>query len=192
MNQHQNQDSSEVLLHFAMESNPGKATLDRYLHEYPELAEDLVELSRQLLSERKTPPVTELHTGDKNLIEKAWQRFQTGISASPYDPFESLTVAQAREVAVVLEISRSVLSAIRDRVVLEASIPRAFLRNLAAQVGSPLDDLSRFLAIPPTCQPAQNYKAEEKPQTRDQITFKELLIQAKTPPEVMEKLLKED
>lgn len=175
-----------------MESDPGKTTLDRYLHEYPELAEDLVELSRQMLSERKLPPIAELRPEDKSLIERAWQRFQTGTSGSAYDPFESLTVARAREVATVLEISRSVLSAIRDRVVLEASIPRAFLRNLAAMVGSTLDDLSRFLAIPPTCQPAQSYKAEEKPQVRDQITFKELLIQTKTPPEVMEKLLSED
>ena len=92
-----------------------------------------------MLSERKTPPVTELHPEDKSLIEKAWQRFQTGISGSTRDPFEALSVAKAREVAADFEISRGVLSAIRNRVVLEESIPRAFLRNLAAQVGSTLD-----------------------------------------------------
>lgn len=192
MNQHQDHDSSDILLHFAMESDPGRATLDRYLQGYPELAEELIELSRLMLSERKTPATTELRPEDKSLIERAWQRFQKGISGSPYDPFESLTVARAREVSAVLQISRGVLTAIRDRVVLEASIPRAFLRDLAAQVGSDLEDIVAFLAAPRTLQPAQSYKAEEKPQMRDQITFKELLIQAKTSPEVMEKLLKDD
>jgi len=192
MNQHKNHDLSDALLHFAMEPDPGKDTLDRYLDKYPDLAEDLVELSRQMLSERKTPPVTELRPEDKNLIERAWQRFQKGISSSPHDPFEALTVPKAREVAALLEISRGVLSAIRDRVVLEASIPRAFLRNLAAQIGSTLEDLSGFLSTPRILHSAQSYKAEEKPKIPDQITFEELLIQTKTPPEVMDKLLKED
>lgn len=192
MNPPQNHDSLDILLHFGMEPDPGKVTLDQYLNRYPELAEDLIELSRQMLSERKAPPVTELRPEDNNIIDRAWERFRVGISGLPLDPFVALSVPQQREIATVFGVQRSVLSALRDRVVLETSIPRAFLRKLAAEIGSSLEDLARFLATPPALQTAQSYKADEKPQVRPQITFEEVLIQAKTPPGVMQELLKED
>ena len=192
MNQHTDYNPSEILLHLSMEEDPGKETLDRYLNEYPELAEDLVELSREMLSEKKSPPVTKLRPEDQALIAKAWQRFQAGIAGADLDPFGALTIPQQREIATSLGISRSTLSAIRDRVVLESTIPRAFLSKLASQIKSSFEDLSRFLATPPTIQQAHSYKADEKPQISPQIAFEELLRQTKTPQELIEKLLTED
>ncbi|MDD5198209.1 MAG: hypothetical protein PHC88_00270 [Terrimicrobiaceae bacterium] len=193
MNQHPDRDQDiDVLLHFSMEPNPGKDTLNQYLDQYPHMAGDLIELSRKLLTEDDSASAPELQPQDHAILERAWQHYRTGIASKTSDPFVSLTIAQQREAARALNISRAVLAAIRDRIVLEASIPRAFLRRMANQIDSSLEELSNFLATPPEMQSAHSYKATEKPSLQSQVTFEQLLIQTNTPVELREKLLKED
>ncbi|MBN8707837.1 MAG: hypothetical protein BGO12_13460 [Verrucomicrobia bacterium 61-8] len=193
MNQHPDHDQDiDVLLHFSMEPNPGKDTLNQYLDQYPHMAGDLIELSRKLLTEDDSASAPELQPQDHALLERAWQQYRTAITSKAGDPFVSLTIAQQRETASALNISRAVLAAIRDKIVLETSIPRAFLRRMANQIGCNFEELSGFLASPSESQSAHSYKATEKPRLQSQVTFEQLLIQTNTPVELREKLLKED
>jgi hypothetical protein len=62
-----------VLDSFAVESEPGRSTLERYLRLYPEYAGDLIDLSRELSREiyEDDPP---LSAADQARIDTAWSQ----------------------------------------------------------------------------------------------------------------------
>jgi len=151
-------------------------TLERYLRLFPEYAEELIDLSRELNREAYEDAAP-LSTADQSLIDAAWSQHSAAVPVAASDPFASLTVDDWRTVSQRLEVPRQVVTALRERRVSLGSIPRQFLQKLAEAISSSVTQLE--LAWGPTCPVgARSYKADGKPGTGEQVTFEQVLIDA--------------
>ena len=129
-----------VLDAFAVESEPGRSTLERYLRLYPEYAGELIDLLAELSREvcNDTAP---LSAADQALIDAAWTQHAAAMPAAPVDPFASLTIDDWRAVAQRLDVPRQVVTALRERRISLVSIPRRFFGKLAEAVSSTVAQL---------------------------------------------------
>lgn len=171
----------DVLDAFAVESRHDRVTLDRYLRDYPQFAEDLVDLLHELgrAIDVSTAP---LSSADQQLIATSWQQYTATGETHATDFFASLGVTELRAIASRLDVPRQVIAAFRERRIIVASIPRRFLANLAAALGATEEALRSSLQITPALECARSYKAENKPQSGAQISFAQLLADAGVPP----------
>jgi hypothetical protein len=168
-----------VLDAFAVESEPGRSTLERYLGLYPEYAGALIDLSREL-SRQACDDTAPLSAADQALIDAVWSRHATAIPAATADPFAALTVEDWRAVARGLDVPRQVVTALRERRVLLLSIPRRFLQRFAEATRSTLAQLEASWG-PGQLAGARSYKADGKPTAGEQVTFEQVLIDAGVP-----------
>jgi hypothetical protein len=179
----------DVLDAFAVEVEPGCPTLERYLRLYPEFAGELVELSRELSRERPDDTAA-LSPADQTLIDTSWSRHAAARPTALVDPFLALTVEDWRGVARRLDLPRQVVTALRERRVLFASIPRRFLAQFAEAVRSSVAQVEASWGITQIAG-ARSYKAEGKPGAGEPISFEQVLIEAAVPPEKRARLLSE-
>jgi hypothetical protein len=181
----------DVLDAFAVESDAGRDTLERYLRDYPEYAVELIDLSRELsrvLVEDEEP----LSAEDQALIKMAWQRHMDAAPKAISDPLAALSAAELREVAQSLDVPRQVVTAFRERRVIAASVPRRFLVRFAATVNSTVDLFTSALALPPSPSLARSYKSAAKPRTDALVTFEKLLLDAGVSDEKRAQLMADD
>ncbi|MBM2713492.1 hypothetical protein JQK88_20170 [Mesorhizobium caraganae] len=178
-----------VLDAFAVESEPGQSTLERYLRLYPEYAGELVDLSRELSREVYNDDAP-LSSADQALIDAAWSQYAAAMPTPTPDPFAALTVDNWRAVAQRLDVPRQVVTALRERRILLVSIPRRFLGTLAEAVSSSVAQLE-LSWIPAHAAAARSYKADGKPIVGEQVTFEQVLIDAGVPAEKRARLLAE-
>ncbi|MBA3880419.1 MAG: hypothetical protein C0500_11965 [Sphingobium sp.] len=178
-----------VLDAFAVESEPNRSTLARYLQLYPEYAGELIDLSREL-SREACEDATPLSAADQALIDAAWSQHAKAVPAATADPFVALTVDDWRAVAHVLDLPRQVVTALRERRVSLASIPRRFLAKLAEAMRSSIDQLEASWEPAPLLV-ARSYKADSKPAAGEQVTLEQVLIDAGVPTEKRARLLAE-
>lgn len=174
----QNPSLDDVLGAFSVEAVPGRETLERYLRQYPQFAEALIDLSREL-SRALPSTAAALAAEDEVRIEAAWRRHVEALSPQAQaDLFAALSTQELRDLSKALDVPRQVITAFRDRRVILDSVPRYFLGRLAAAVHQPLERLAASLA--PAAQPAlaRSYKSEAKPTAGEPVTFERLLIEA--------------
>lgn len=116
----------DVLDAFSVELRPDGETLERYLRAYPDYAEDLVDLSRELsrdLCDDEAP----LSVEDRALIDAAWRRHAADPAPKVVaDPFAALSTDDLREVARQLDVPRQIVTAFRERRVILSSVPPTF------------------------------------------------------------------
>lgn len=180
----------DVLDAFAVEPDPGRETLERYLRTYPQYASELVDLSRELA--RQYPPdETPLSTEDQSKIDAAWLRHAAAAPAAIADPFADLSVQELRDVAKLLDVPRQVLTAFRNRRVQLSTVPRRFLARLAEATNSSLDRLVDCLSSPRSSEFARSYKSDRKPMASDAVSFEQVLIDAGVPEEKRARLMSE-
>jgi hypothetical protein len=179
----------DVLGAFSVEAAPDRETLALYLRRYPQFAEALIDLSREL--HRALPNAAAVLTAeDEARIDAAWGRH---IGALPpqaqADLFAALSTQELRELSKALDVPRQVITAFRDRRVILDSVPRHFLGQLAAAVQQPLERLAASIA--PATQPAlaRSYKSDAKPTAGEPVTFERLLIDAGVPDDKRARLL---
>lgn len=167
----------DVLLALAVEPSHDQATLERYFSRYPQYAKDLVDLLSEL---RQSSEMFAHATDDENAAQKAWNEFsdvppraeRTGSIINPFAPFQGLSfVALATE----LRIRRSILMALRDRIVIATSVPQLFLNRLVAATHSTTEVVLAYLDQPATVAPAASYKSDGKPEAPAKIEFELLL-----------------
>jgi hypothetical protein len=163
--------------------------LERYLRLYPEYAGELVDLSRELSREVCNDTAT-LSAADQALIDGAWTQHAAAMPAATVDPFASLTVDDWRAVARRLDVPRQVVTALRERRVSRASIPRRFFGRLAEAVSSSVAQLELSWG-PAQLAAARSYKADGKPTVGEQVTLEQVLIDADVPAEKRARLLAE-
>ena len=177
-----------VLDAFAVESEPGRPTLERYLRLYPEYAGELIDLSCELSREARDDgaPISD---ADQTLIDAAWARYASASPAAA-DPFAALTVDDWRTIAQVLDVPRQVVTALRERRVSLVSIPRRFLATLAEAMRSSVVQLESSWKPAPLLV-ARSYKADNKPAVGEQVTFEQVLIDADVPADKRARLLAE-
>jgi hypothetical protein len=179
--------SEDVLNAFAVEPNHDRATLERYLRDFPQYALELAHLSHEL--SRTTVKATDLSARDRAAIDDAWKQYS---SLAPVDIFSSLSVPQLRDLASRLGVPRQIVTAFRERKVIVSSIPRRFLGRVAAALNATITEVTAALSLPLDASPVRNYKADEKPTAAAPATFEQLLIDAQVPEEKRAQLMADD
>lgn len=169
----------EVMFAFSVEPQQNATTLARYLKAYPQFAADLVDLAHELdLSASFGPSDAPLE--DEAKAQAAWLQYAavrpTAVaSAAAQGLFDPIKGKAFVALVNALGVPRSVLVALRDRLVAPSSIPDAFVRRLASAMNSTADVVQRYLSLPPMASAAVNFKADQKPAVQNQVTFKDLL-----------------
>lgn len=180
----------DVLGAFAVEADHGRTTLERYLREYPQYADDLIDLSHEL-AQHVDVSTAPLGADDQALIASAWEQHVASGQSPLVDPMARLTVPELRSIAQQLGVPRQILAAFREHRVIIASVPRAFLARLASLLGTPLEEFQNMLARAPTLALARSYKADQKPKAEPPVSFEQLLTDACVPPDQRAALLSE-
>ncbi len=178
-----------VLDAFAVEGEPGRSTLERYLRLYPEYAEELIDLSRELSREVCEDPAP-LSAADQVLIDAAWLQHAKAVPSATAVTFAALTVDDWRAVAQRLDVPRQVVTALRERRVSLPTIPRRFLQRFAEAARSTVAQLEAFWGSGQLAG-ARSYKADGKPADGEQVAFEQVLIDAGVPAEKRARLLAE-
>ena len=174
--------AEDVLFAFSVEPRHDRQTLERYLKSYPQFADELLDLSHELRISASLGPADVL-TEDEASFQAAWQQYAAVVpqgvpSASAENLFNRFKGKAFVALAEALLIPRSVLVALRDRLVVPSSIPRGFIRRFAQAAGGTIETVQQYLALPPVTSAAVNFKADQKPETQAQITFETLLAQS--------------
>ncbi|MCG3138758.1 MAG: hypothetical protein HJJLKODD_02626 [Phycisphaerae bacterium] len=175
-----NLNDREVILYaFAIEPNHDRQTVERYLRQYPEIAEDLIDIS----SERRLREAAWVQSNDAIADphwKEAWEQFRqhkpqgvsSGQAVSPFSTFRGQAFAKLAE---TLSVPRSFLTALRDGLVQASSIPERFVRRLAQTMGSSIDSLRNYFANPQASLLGRAFKSDDKPSQQGQVTFEELV-----------------
>lgn len=181
-----------VLDAFAVELEPGRATLERYLRLYPEYAEALIDLSLVIdlsLERSREYPDESAPLSDEDLaiIDAAWSLHAAARPVAA-DPFAPMSIADWRSLAQVLDVPRQVVTALRERRIVLTSIPRRFLGQLAEAMRSSVAELEVAWGPVPVAA-TRSYKADGKPVAGEQVTFEQVLIEAGVSPDRRAQLL---
>ena len=183
----------EVLHEFAAEPVHDAATLERYLRAHPSMAEALVDLSMELRL-REAAAVTSVPE-DEAWLDASWNSFQSTMAMNAaltpaVDPFAALSPSRAREVRLSLGVTSGVIQGFRTRLVDVATVPDRFLRALAHELGSTIENLRLFLAGSPRLSAGLSFKADGGPEAPEvKISFEQLLVDAHVPEEDRIRLL---
>ena len=191
MSRHSDEPSrQEVLDAFAVESEAGRETLERYLRTYPQFATEILDLSR-MLALRVWDEETPLSHEDEAKIDAAWLSHAAAGPAAVTDPLLSLSVPELREISIRLGVPRQVLAAFRNRRVIMSTVPPRFLERLAELVNTSMEQFVRTLSLPISQELTQSYKSERKPVPSDPVSFEQVLIDAGVPEDERAQLLSE-
>jgi hypothetical protein len=177
----------DILGAFAVEPVMDRATLERYIRDYPEQAAALIDLAheRDVIAQAHDVALT---AQDEALINAAWLKHASIVPAAANNTLRSLTVDKQRELASALTVPRQVITVFRDGKILLDSVPRKFLQRFARTLGEPFDDLMVSLTAPRLAI-AKSFKADDKPQETGQVTFEQVLIEAGVDPDTRARLL---
>jgi len=154
----------DVLHAFAVEPNHNRETLDRYLKKYPQFASELIDLSAELRLE-EFRPVTNAEPIDDPGCEGAWATF-TSIAANTSalsNPFANFRGQAFVSFCDSLRLPRSIVAALRDRLVEPASIPDRLVEAIADLSETTSEAIRKYFAQPPTTLATMEFKANQKP-----------------------------
>lgn len=189
--EHSKLNEEEVLLAFSVEPSHDRTTLEQYLSLYPEHANALVDCSIELMIDASRGD-DELQVSSEQVVEQAWQQFQTTIgsaqNAAVADPFIQLTRSAFKSVAQRLNISNLLLMRFRDRAVDASTIPRQLVQRLAAELGATVDAVSAYLNNPPTMVSGLSFRSSVKPAVTEQISFEQAVETSQLTPAQQEAL----
>lgn len=180
----------EVLLAFSVEPKRDRSTLERYLAKYPEHTSALVDCALELLT--LPAEISPVWVAD-SAVEAGWQKFRAQLGgaaeAAVESPFAKLTPSAFKSLAARLGINNLLLLRIRDRGIRAASIPGAFMRQLATELDAPLTAVTSFLAGPPCLSPSSAFRSPSKPVAAGQVDFHDAVKTSKLTVEQQNKLL---
>lgn len=177
---------SDVLHAFSAEANPNADTLSRYIERYPEFRESLIDLSIELFTAPSFDELpADMEPNDK--AKRAWSTFQSKLPPSDPaaatsqvigNPLANLSDQRFRKLANQLNVTRLLLSRLRDCTIHVATIPQRFLLNLSEALAVTVGELQSALDAPPTISSGQRYKAAGKPSAGDKLSFEEAITQS--------------
>lgn len=172
----------DVLYAFSIESVKDNLTLNKYLEKYPQYREELVDLSIDLFLSPSSEEALKGKTTSQN-AELAWEKFQTMLAQPAEqlaieelkDPLVDLNKQQFKDLAKKLNLSRLLLTRLRDRTIVYSSIPQKFIKTLSNAVGVSVEHISASLLGSPRVSVAENFKADGKPSASSQMSFDEAI-----------------
>jgi hypothetical protein len=166
----------DVLVAFSVEADAGSATLQRYLNDYPQFSDELIDLSNEIYQFSHVEQ-GELPSADRERIDAVLAQFRRVASRSSQPSLERLAPARQREHSQALGVPRQVILAFVERGVIANSVPGRFLTRMAEALQSTAPDLHAYLSQDP--QRAVRYaKADGKPLDPGQVPFEQLLRDA--------------
>ncbi|MHB1214221.1 MAG: hypothetical protein ACYCY9_04450 [Thiobacillus sp.] len=171
--EHARPSEEEVLLAFSVESIHDRKTLERYLGEYPEHANALVDCLIELMVDATYSD--EVAPTSEAVVDQAWQQFQTAVvlpdDEPATNPFATLNPTAFKSVAKKLYINNLLLIRLRDRAIDAATIPRRFVQGLATVLGVPVEAVIAYLRSPPAMVSGHSFRSAVKPAVTEQISF---------------------
>ena len=185
----QNFSCEDVLNAFAVEPTHDRATLERYLRQFPQYAVELAHLSHEL--SHVDAKGGDLAEKDRVAIDEAWKQYSQS-SPMPSRIFVSLSVPQLRDLANRLGVPRQIISAFREHKVVVSSIPRRFLGQLASALNTTAEALRVELRMPLEVSCVRSHKSDEKPTVAGPATFEQLLIDAQVSEDRRAELMADD
>lgn len=182
--------SEDVLYAFSIEPRHDRPTFERYLKNYPEYAEELADLFRELVHEIRENKET-FSSGDRALMDAAWLRH---VNSAPQlrNPFGPFSGERLKEIAQILDVPRQVLTVFRERKVAAESVPGRFLRRFANLLDTTFDIFVAYLKQTQQPRFAGSYKSDSKPQALRVDSFEKVLIDAGVPEAKRAVLLSDD
>ena len=167
----------EIILAFADEPKHDRETLERYLREYPEHAEAIVDCSIELMvsasRHEEAPPDLDAS------VDMAWQRFQAAIGttgdAAVTNPFAKLNRTAFKTAAKNLDVSNLLLIRLRDRAIEAATVPRRFVQKLATELGATTETVASYLRNPPAMVSSHSFRSSVKPAVTQKISFEKAI-----------------
>ncbi|GGA01255.1 MULTISPECIES: hypothetical protein [Sphingobium] len=184
--------AEDILLAFAVEPRRDSATLERYLKAYPDLADQLIDLSLELRLQHATEEMTA--PTDEAWVEASLAAFRVASSSQAsepvVDPFASIKPVELVAIRQSLGVPSGVIRGFSSRLVDIVSVPGSFIDALAQELRTTADNLRRFMAGPPRLELGVRYKADKAPAAeQEKISFEDLLKQNKVPDEQLQRLL---
>lgn len=176
----------DVLDAFAAEPSHDAVTFARYLKDYPQFAEALIDLSREL--SREIAQEEPLSRREIDWIDEAVRRY----SGDPMPaPFAAPTVEQQRAAAKELRVPRQIITAILECKVAIETVSLRTRRRLAVRFDATVDGLVHALSGP-QMSAVRRYKADTRPSTRKKISLEQALREAKVSEDVISDLVSEE
>ena len=167
----------EVFLAFSVEPTHDRMTLERYLRDYPEHAEMLVECSIELMVDATRNVAAEVTS--EAAVDKAWQRFKTTVKLSSdlsvVNPFAKLSQTDFKSLAKRLDVTNLLLVRLRDRAIEVATIPQRFVQRLTTELGSNAEAVTAYLSSPPGMVSSHKFRSAVKPTVIAQISFEQAI-----------------
>lgn len=180
----------EVLEAFSLEADASPATLQRYLHEYPQFSDELIDLSNEIF-QFSLVEEGELLDTDRARMDSVLAQFRSAASRIAQNSLERLAPNKQRELSQALGVPRQVILAFVERGVIASTVPRRFLGRMSDLLQTSVQDIQTYLSQPP--QRAVRYaKANDKPQEGGQVSFEQLLRDAGLSEEQAAELLKDE
>jgi hypothetical protein len=172
-------DQEAILYAFAIEPTHGQDTLNRYLAQYPGLADELIDLAFELRLAAVELPGDLASAADPGM-QSAWAEFincapgktEPARAGSFLSKFRGQGFA---DLANRMKVPRSILTAFRDRLVKPVSVPERFLCRFAEAAGSNLEEVREYLSYPPCIIGTAQFKADNKPALLAQVSFRQLV-----------------
>jgi hypothetical protein len=180
----------EVLEAFSLEADAGTQTLQRYLREYPQFSDELIDLSNEIF-QFSLVEEGELFDTDRARMESALTQFRSVASRVAQAALERLAPERQRELAQALGVPRQVILAFVERGVIANTVPRRFLARMAEGLRISVRDMVAHLSQPPR-QTVRYAKADDKPQEAGQVSFEQLLRDAGVSEEQTAELLRDE
>jgi len=168
-----------ILYSFAVEPHHDRQTLERYIRQYPELADDLIDLSSELRV-TESRGVSNTHVTSDPGCEDAWKEFlasgpkpaRAGKAANPFASFRGQAWAA---LAAASKMPRTILAPLRDRLVEPSSIPDHLIQRLARATDSTYETVRRYLAEPPAIIGTAQFRPDNDPPRLTRVMFEKLL-----------------
>ena len=184
----QNISREDVLRDFSVEFDYSKDILLKYLIEFPEYSNELVDLSLEL--SREIDDCVPLTPDDERSIESALDRFRRGLTQQS----EQIDIPPQRfsNAAKLLNLPKQVLMAFGVRRVELSSVPLHFINRLAIVLQVTTAQLKAFLALPPQAQHSRSYKSNVKPTAPSKVSFEKILHDALIPEERIQEMINRD
>ncbi|MGH8061040.1 MAG: hypothetical protein ACREO7_03380 [Pseudoxanthomonas sp.] len=178
----------EVLDSFAMEPNPSRDVLGRYLTDYPQFAEELVDLSHEIFRISLVQERT-ITSQDNSRISSAWSVLQASIGKPVPDPLANLSRPTMGELSEALHVPQQVILAFWEKRVAPASVPPRFLERMASVLDASVQSLIESLSGAQQSL-ARSHKSDGKPVSDgDKQDFEQLLREARVSEEEIASLL---
>lgn len=160
--------------------HPDRESLERYVANYPQYAEELAEFAAEwlLLDAQVTPPQQVVGVDEKVMARSVMERLRPALRKvqsghEPLaNPFEGRSPHELKTAATRIGLDTTLLAKLKNRLILFETIPKNLIEQLAEELGVLAEAVAQWLGAPPRLQAAR-FKAEDKPSATRQESFSE-------------------